>query len=213
VDRDYEKIVKTVTDFLGSYNDFISLLNKETSTKPDDEGNQGSFPGDYNLVSMVSNLRNFMMNPYQTKYSDKLSLLAQIGVSTNESGSFTMDANKLRGILEVNEDKFIDMMQKYPDGVKELFGTDTNGDLMIDNGLAFKIQNYLQLYTTKRTGVYDTRDNEFDRKIENKNKEIVSYKEKMDKEEEKLRKDFTKMQKAMDELEENKKKFDDMNNK
>lgn len=213
VDRDYEKIVKTVTDFLGGYNDFITLINKESSTKPDDEGKSGAFPGDYNFISLAANLRNFMMNAYQTSYSEKLALLAQIGVSTNESGSFTMDANKLRGILEVNEDKFIDMMQKYPDGVKELFGIDTNGDLLVDNGLAFKVQSYLQLYTLKGTGVYDARDNEFDRKIDSKNKEIKTYKEKMEKEEEELRKDFTKMEKAMQELEENKKKFDDMNNK
>jgi flagellar hook-associated protein 2 len=212
IDRDYEKIVGTVTDFLGSFNQFLTKINKETSTRPDEEGNMGAFIGDYSLISLASKLRNLMMNSYQTSYGEKLSLLAQIGVSTNESGTYRMDTAKLKGILEVNESKFIEMMQKYPEGVKELFGSDTNKDLIVDNGIAFLVQQLLNAYTTSKIGFFDTKSSEFDRQIERKGKEIVNYKEKLEKEEQQLREDFIKMEKALQELEDNKKKFENFNN-
>ena len=212
IDRDYEKIVKTVTDFLGSFNQFLTIVNKETSTKADAEGNIGTFVGDYGLIGLTTNLRNLMMNSYPTNFGEKLSLLAQIGVSTNESGTYRMDTTKLRGILEVNEEKFIEMMQKYPEGVKELFGSDTNQDLIIDNGIAFLTQQILNAYTERKIGFFDTKTGELDRQIERKGKEIVNYKEKLEKEEQELRKDFIKMEKALQELEENKKKFENFNN-
>ncbi len=212
IDRDYEKIVDTVTGFLGSFNEFINLVNKETNTNADSEGNKGTFVGDYSLVSLTTKLRNLMMNSYQTSYGEKLSLLAQIGVSTNATGVYRMDTAKLRGILEVNEDKFIEMMQKYPDGVKELFGSDANKDLIIDGGIAFLVQNLLKVYTTKQSGYFDNKEAGFDREIERKGKEIENYKEKLEKEELQLRKDFIKMEKAMQELEQNKNKFDNFNN-
>lgn len=212
IDRDYEKIVSSVTDFLGNFNQFITLINKETNTKPDAEGNMGTFTGDFSLISLATKLRNLMMNPYPTSLGEKLSLLAQIGVSTNESGFYRMDPAKLRGILEVNENKFIDMMQKYPEGVKELFGSDTNKDLITDNGIAFLVQEILNAYTARQTGYFDTQTSDLDRQIENKGKEIDNYKVKMEKEEQDLRKDFTKMEKALQELEDNKKKFENFNN-
>ncbi|MBN1682656.1 flagellar filament capping protein FliD [Candidatus Bathyarchaeota archaeon] len=212
IDRDYEKIVGSVTDFLGSFNQFLDLVNKETSSRPDSEGKIGTFVGDYSLISLTTKLRNLMMNSYQTSYGEKLSLLAQIGVSTNASGVYRMDTTKLRGILEVNEDKFLEMMEKYPEGVKELFGSDTNKDLIIDNGIAFLVQELLKVYTSKQTGYFDNKEVGFDREIERKGKEIENYKEKLEKEEQQLRKDFIKMEKAMEELEENKNKFDNFNN-
>ena len=115
-------------------------------------------------------------------------------------------------ILEVNEDKFIEMMQKYPEGVKELFGRDINQDLITDNGIAFLIQQLLNAYTARKIGFFDTKSSELDRQIERKGKEIVNYKEKLEKEEQKLREDFIKMEKALQELEENKKKFENFNN-
>ena len=47
-----------------------------------------------------------MMNSYPTKYGVQLSLLSQIGISTNES-SAGFDKSKLNGTLEVNEKKFV----------------------------------------------------------------------------------------------------------
>ena len=213
IDRDYEKIVETVTDFLGNFNQFLTFVNKETSTRPDLDGNKGTFVGDYSLISLTTKLRNLMMNSYQTSLGEKLSLLVQIGVSTNESGVYRMDTTKLRGILEVNEDKFIEMMQKYPEGVKELFGSDINKDLIIDNGIAFLVQEVLKAYTAKQIGFFDTKTSDLDRQIERKGKEIVNYKEKLKKEEQELRKDFMKMEKALQELEQSKKKFENFNEK
>ena len=213
VDRDYEKIVQSVTDFLSEFNGFLDLLNKETDTNADVDGNKGKFAGDYSLVSLGTRLRNIMMNPYQTDYGNELSLLAQIGVSTNESGNFRMDRSKLKGILEVKEDKFIEMMGKYPDGVKDMFGNDTNGDLAIDTGIAFEVEKLLKIYTVAGNGFFDNRDKVFDRELEQKDKDIATYKEKMDKDEQKLKKDLIKMEKATKDLEDNRKKFDNMNKK
>ena len=83
VDRDYEKIVGTITKFIKEFNEFIDQITKQTDSRPNDEGKSGEFAGDYTLISLTSKLRTIMMNSYPTQYGSNLSLLAQIGISTN----------------------------------------------------------------------------------------------------------------------------------
>lgn len=208
IDRNYEEIVGTVTEFLGEYKEYLTLLNEETSTEMNDDDERGKFSGDYSLLTLVSKLRTIMMNPYPTSYGDELSMLAQIGVSTNVSRDF--DASKLKGILEVDEKTFLDKMEKYPQGVKELFGYDSDEDFIIDTGIAFEVNRLLAAYTMKNQGVFDLRSVNYDRMIEQKGKDIEKYKEKMDKEEQDLKEKFYKMEKAAKELEDNTKKFDNL---
>jgi len=207
VDRDYHGMVEAITDFLGQFNEYLTMINNETNSNPDMEGNPGKFSGEYTLVMLASKLRGIMMNPHLTSYGDEIALLAQIGISTNVYGSQGMDKSKLKGILEVNENLFIEKMEKYPIGVKELFGRDNDGDLIIDSGVAFEIETLLRGFTMKGQGFFDSKDKTLDYELEINQTEIKEYEEKLTKEEKKLKEQFFKMEKAANELEENQKKF------
>ncbi|MBP7551789.1 MAG: flagellar filament capping protein FliD [Spirochaetes bacterium] len=217
IDRDYNKIAESVNDFIGEYNQILDFINNETNVdameyREEDKEKTGKLSKDYTLRSLVTKLRVIMMNPYPTDFGAELSNLSQIGISTNESNK-GFDATKMKGILEVNPDKFIEQMEKYPAGIKQLFGSDTDGDILIDNGIAYEAERLLKAYTTRDVGYFDSKTNSIDNRIENQNKSIDSYKEVLDKEEKDLKEKFFKMEKAAQELEENKKRFDNLDNK
>jgi flagellar hook-associated protein 2 len=211
VDRDYDTIIESITGFLGEYNQLIELIDEKTRTGADVEGNRAEFAGEQSLVSLKSRIRIIMMNAYETDYADQMALLQHVGISTNESGGGGLNKEKLKGILEVNEDRFFEQLEENASGVKQLFGNDTDGDLLIDSGVAYTMDQFLGAYTLQGEGVFDMKMSSIDRKIEDQDKRIDSYKEKMDKEETDLRQKFYKMEKASNELEENTKKFDNFN--
>ena len=219
VDYDYSKMVGDITEFLSEYNQLIDMINTRTSfvsssdtlSDEEKENKKGSLNSESELRNLSLKLRTIIMNSYPTKYGTEFSMLSQIGISTNETGG----TNKLRGLLEFDEDKFIDkfieVMEKYPDGVKELFAKDTNQDFIPDTGIAVEINNLLKGYMQKSTGFFDMRDDKLRRMKENKQKEIDKYEEKLVDEERKLKEQFLKMEQAGQELEDSRKKFDNLN--
>lgn len=219
VDYDYSKMVGDITEFLSEYNQLIDMINTRTSfvgtndtlSEEEKESKKGSLKSESELKNLALKLRTIIMNSYPTKYGAEFSMLSQIGISTNETGG----SNKLKGLLEFDEDKFIDkfieVMEKYPDGVKELFAKDTNQDFIPDTGIAVEINNLLKGYMEKSTGFFDMRNDKLKQMKENKQKEIDKYEEKLVEEEKKLREQFLKMEQAGQELEDSRKKFDNLN--
>ncbi|MCG8572724.1 MAG: flagellar filament capping protein FliD [Spirochaetes bacterium] len=216
VDRDYLKITGAIKEFIEEYNTFLDMLNKNTTSIPDPtdpEGKRGVFSGEYSLITLANKIRIMMMNPYHTTYGDQLNNIGQIGLSTNASGSRDIEKIKSqRGRIEVNEDKFIEMMEKFPDGIKSIFGSDSDNDLIVDGGLAFEVEKILKSYTSRVNGYFKLKDNAFVQSIEDQDEKISDYKELLEEEEAKLRRDFLKMEQAAEELEANQKKFDAYSN-
>jgi len=124
-----------------------------------------------------------------------------------------MNTDKLftGGVLEINEDKFVEKMEKFPEGVKQLFGYDSNGDLVADTGIGFEVENLLKLYTSKGEGFFDGKVKTIDLQIKDKDKQIASYQNKLKDEEKKLKEQFYKMEKAAQDLQENQKKINNFN--
>lgn len=216
VDRDYEKIVNTIVEFIKDYNEIVTMVKDKSKVEINDQGDvesRGVFSGDYGLSSLASKLRTIMMNPYKTQYGDELSLLSQIGISTNASESKGMNADKIfsGGVLEINEDKFVEKMEKQPEGVKQLFGYDSNGDMVADAGIGYEVENLLKLYTTNSSGFFDGKVKTIDLQIKDKDKQIANYQDKLRDEEKKLKEQFYKMEKASQDLQENQKKFENFN--
>lgn len=211
IDRDYEKIIMTMTDFLKEYNEFLEMVNKKTSNQQDEEGNVGDFSGDYSFISLISRLRTTLMNAYPTFEGDEIAMLSQIGISTDISVNTGVNKDKLKGYLEADENKLLENIEQHPVGIKELFGRDNDGDLIIDGGIAFEVERLLKAYTGQGRGFFDTKRHTIDQKIDRKVKEIETYKEKLDDEEQKLKEKFYKMEKAAGELEESMKRFDNFN--
>jgi len=216
IDRDYEKIINTINDFITEYNQILQYVNNEINIEAkeyrdkEDKKDMGELSNDSGLKTFASKIRIIMMNPYPTSFGKEISLLKHIGISTNETSN-TLDVTKLKGYLELNSDKLIESIEKYPEGVKQLFGYDTDGDVIIDSGVAFETEKLLKSYTSKDIGYFDSKTRVINNQIQRQTQDIEDYKKKLAEEEQKLKEQFYKMEKASNELEESRKKFDNLN--
>ena len=219
VRRDVENIVKQVLTLVGSYNRIITdidvLTRKDASIieaagyLTDEEKKKaadslGLLFGDLSLSQLKGAMQNVMMNPYPTARGRDLSLLAQIGISTDTRapGSGGIDKTRLRGYLEVDEAKLTEAMQRFPDAVRELFGNDTDGDLVVNAGAAFALDSLLRPYVTTG-GILPQRAVTLDRSIADKNREITAYNRHLDDYLAQLKRKYGQMEGALGTLEKN----------
>jgi flagellar hook-associated protein 2 len=112
-----------------------------------------------------------------------LNLLAQIGIGTDvrSSGASTgYDPSRLRGYLEIDE-KALDLaLETRLSGAQQLFGFDTDGDLLVDNGIAFVLDRLAQPYVetggiiTLKTGTIDSRVQQDTRRIDTMERQLAA---------------------------------------
>ncbi len=214
IDRDYEKITGEIVDFIGKYNKLLQYINDQSrvsaSGKLDEENEVGILSGDITVMGLKSKLQTIMMNPYPTERGRELSLLAQIGISTGAANS---NWNDIRGgYLQIDEDKFVEAFRKYPEDIKQLFGSDRNNDMVQDNGVAYVLDTTLKGYTDPRSGIIDYHIRNTDSRIKDQQKSIDDWNEHIDDYRKKLESDFTRMQQSLNELEQNQKRLDNMSN-
>lgn len=213
---DYENIKNSVIRFVGSYNQLIRDLNVLSRSDPtvinelefltDEEREQaqerlGLLQGEITLSQLRARLITYAQNPYPTSAGREINLLSQIGIATNVGGFNNAGVNRarLRGYLEFDESQFDKILQEQLQAVRELFGSDTDRDLITDNGIAYEIDRYSNLYT-QSGGVIQIRTNGLDGRIERSNEQLSNYNQQIEDYEVKLRSDFGRMEGALNSL-------------
>jgi len=159
----------------------------------------GLFKGDLTLMQLKSNLQNIMMNSYKTSGGQQMALLAQIGISTSGVNNGPIDRTMLRGYLQIDEAKLDDALATKPELVKELFGHDRDGDLIVDTGVAYTVASYVKPYV-QTGGIIATRERTLDTQLKMKNREITDFNKRMDDYEQQLKLKYGKMEGAIEEL-------------
>jgi len=210
IDRDYEKITQKIIDIIEKYNELLEYINEQTKIaftgNLDDKNEVGILSGDITVMGLKSKLQKIMMNPYPTDRGRECSLLVQIGISMGASGSSWEDIKG--GCLQVDEDKFVEAFEKYPDTIKQLFGSDTNNDVIIDNGAAYVMDKTLKAYTNPRVGIIPYRIGTTETGIKDQENRIDDWKVHLEEYRKKLESDFMLMQHALNELERNQKSLE-----
>ncbi len=216
IKHDVEGIKKQVLNLVGAYDGIITdidVLTRRDETVitdaaylSDDEktkakANLGLFFGDLSLQQLKGAMQNVMMNPYPTSLGRDLSLLAQAGISTDTRapGSAGIDRTRLRGYLEVDEPKLTEVIAQHAEALKELFGNDTTGDLVVDSGAAFKLDALLRPYV-QTAGILPQRVSTLDTQIAASNRDIADYKVKLDDYQAELKRKYAEMSGAMDSM-------------
>jgi len=180
VQPDREAVQSTIVAFVGNYNKLLAQINiltrkdeailNEITYFTDDEkkaakGRLGSLQGDSTLNLLASSLQRAASSPYPTKDGRDMALLSQIGIATNASkpgASQGYDATKMRGYLEIEDETLSKALIEHFEAVKQLFGNDTSGDLIVDSGLAYAIDSLIKPYVetggilSLKTGTIDT---------------------------------------------------------
>jgi len=211
VEPDKEAIKNGLIQFLGSYNQTLTEVNILTSNREsvieeisyfEDEDRDaareklGMFSGDSSFMQLKNRLQRIAGAAYETSAGRELSMLSQMGISTNASGGAgTVSRSKLRGYLEVDESQLDEAIDQHLPAIKELFGQDTDGDLVVDSGIAVEISNFVNAYT-RNNGLIDTRTSSIERQIDETEDEINDFKRSLEDKETDLKRKYGRMEGA-----------------
>jgi flagellar capping protein FliD len=197
VEPDREAIKNAIITFVGNYNRLMAEIN--VLTRNDDRVIQelsylsveeqadlrkrmGVFVGDSILGQFKNTLQRLATASYPTSAEGDLAMLAQIGISTDVrgSGGSGYDPSRLRGYLEIDEKALDAALETNLAAIQQLFGYDTNGDFVVDTGVAYTIETLAKPYMeiggiiALKTGTIDSRINQEHRRMEALDKQLAA---------------------------------------
>ncbi|MDR0524870.1 MAG: flagellar filament capping protein FliD [Spirochaetaceae bacterium] len=196
IEPDRENIKDAVITFVANYNRLVADIN--VLTRNDDKVVQeltylsadeqadlrkrmGAFAGDSILGQFRSTLQRVAAAPYMTAEQD-VAMLAQIGIGTDVrgSGGSGYDPARLRGYLEIDEKALDNALETNLNGVRQLFGYDSDGDYVVDSGVAYTLESLAKPYTeiggiiALKTGSIDSRVAQENRRIETLDRQLAA---------------------------------------
>ena len=121
-----------------------------------------------------------------------------------------LNRTRLRGYLEIDEEKLDQAVESHLTAVKELFGRDTDSDLVIDSGVAFTLDSYLRPYV-ETGGLVATRIDTIDGKIARTSARIETEQGKLERKEREYKQQFATMEASLNTLEQSSQQIDNFN--
>ncbi|MDR2079222.1 MAG: flagellar filament capping protein FliD [Treponema sp.] len=194
---DRESIKDAIISLVGNYNRLMAEVNVLTRNddriiqelsylsaeeQADMKKRQGIFSGDSTLNQFKNSLQRAATAPYPTSQERDLALLAQMGIGTDvrRSGGGSYDPSRLRGYLEIDEKALDAALESKLPAIQQLFGSDTNGDLIIDSGLAYTMDTVSKPFVENggfislKTGTIDSRISQDQRRIETLERQLAA---------------------------------------
>ncbi len=177
IEPNTEYAKEKIIEWVGHYNNVIDFIVNETKINKEG-GENGAFAGDTAFMMLHNSLQRIM----QSSFSDRTyKMLAQIGISTGKPGS---NPTTRGGYLEIDEEMLDKALKENHQKVKELFGFDSDGDRLTDNGIAFRIGEYLKGMTNFSDGTIKKRADYFaelikqnDKRVETLNRQLETYRD------------------------------------
>lgn len=215
VKPDVESAKEALITFVGKYNQSLAEINILSQNKPEiveeldylssDEKKEkqeklGMFSTDSSLTSLKSALQTAASANYKFDEDAKITMLSQIGIATNATNYSGHTPSKLRGYLEIDEKKLDSELEKHLDDVRNMFGYDSDGDLIIDSGIGYKLDKQLTAYV-QSGGVFAMKTSSLDARIKSSEQKIARLETQMDDKEAELRTKYGQMEGALNSLE------------
>jgi flagellar hook-associated protein 2 len=214
VEPDREAVKDSLITLAGNYNRLMAELNVVSRTDPtvideltyltDSERDDlrkrlGVFSGDSGISQMRTALQNTFTSPYRLPDGRSV-LLSEFGIGTDVQRQGGYDRSKLRGYMQIDE-KTLDaaIAARLPD-LQALFGLDTDGDLIIDSGLAFNLDRLTRPYV-ETGGIIALKTSSLDRSIGDGRQRIESIDRQLAVKEQTLRTQYGQMENAYNQME------------
>ncbi len=226
IEPDREASKEAIVNWIFNYNQLMRDINVLTSNNEsvisEMEGlsdaekeaarkRLGLLQGDFTLNNVKSQLQRISMNPYPTQAGNELSLLHQMGISTNaSSGGAGYDPARLRGYLEVDERKLDAALAGKMAAVKQLFGNDVDGDLIIDAGAGFAMDALMKPYV-ELGGINAQKRQTIASQIDRQKKTIQTMQEQLARKEAELKRKYGMMEGALNQMEKTSNSLDNFN--
>ncbi|MDR0322872.1 MAG: flagellar filament capping protein FliD [Treponema sp.] len=220
VRADTEGIKEAVISFVGNYNRLMAEINVLTSARRGDlsgvsaderivdeltylskeeadamKSRLGAFNGDSTLNNLKNNLRRIVSAPYPTDLERELTLLAQIGISTNAARNTGYDVSRLRGYLEIDEKVLDAALENKVPAIKQIFANDTDGDLMSDTGVAFNVDRLVRSFV-ETGGIISLKTSTIDSRISQDERRVSTLDRQLAAKEQELRIQYAQMESA-----------------
>lgn len=212
---DAESAKDALITFVGQYNQTVAELNVLTQNKQEliseltylsDSDKDalseklGIFQGDFTLTNIKNSMQSIITASYASDENTTFSLLSQLGISTNATGSTGYNASRLRGYLEIDERTLDRVLESNMEDLRRLFGRDTDGDLIVDSGIGYRLDQQLTAYT-QSNGILTTKANTLNSQISASEQRISRLETQLDARERQLRQQFGQMESAVNSLE------------
>jgi flagellar hook-associated protein 2 len=214
VEPDRESVKDGLISLVGNYNQLVAELNvlSRNDTNIIDEltyldaaeregmrKKLGVFSTDSGISQIRAALQSAFTEPYRLR-DGRAVLISEFGVGTNVQRQGGYSASKLRGYMQIDE-KALDsaIADRLPD-LQALFGVDTDGDFIIDSGLAYNLDRIARPYVetggvvTLKTGTLDQRINSSRQRIEGIDRQLAAK-------EQTLRSQYGQMESAYNQME------------
>ena len=216
VKPDVDSSKAAIIEFVGKYNQAVAELNILSQNKQEiideldyytaDEKEAaqkklGLFQSDFSITNIKSNMSSTIAARYLFSDSAEVTMLSQLGIATNAggySGGYTQ--SKLRGYLEIDEKKLDEALANHLDDIKMLFGYDSDGDLIVDSGIAYKLDKQISAYT-QTGGILALKTSSLDSKIKSSETKVTKLESQMAKKEAELRNKYSQMEGSLNSLE------------
>jgi flagellar hook-associated protein 2 len=214
---------EALIELVGNYNRLMAELNilarpdekiLDEITYLDDEEKKkyverlGLFQGDSTLSQMRTTLQRTMMDAYPT--NSGASLLASFGISTDSRRSGSYDASRLRGYIEIDESKLDKALKENFRSIRDTMGYDTDGDLIIDSGAAFKLDALAKAYV-ETGGIVQIRTRTIDEQITRQKRDIETLETQLVRKEDELKRKYGMMESALGQMERSSGAWDSFN--
>ncbi|MDR1257128.1 MAG: flagellar filament capping protein FliD [Spirochaetaceae bacterium] len=194
VETDSEAVKEAVITFVGSYNRLMAELNVLTrndesvlselaylsdSEVEDLRGRLGVFSADSDLARLRGRLQQIMTSPYTDADGGEL-LLSSFGITTDARRGGGYDPSKMRGYMEIDEAVFDEELKTRMGELRQIFGRDSDGDMIIDTGLAYTLNQTIQPYSglggiiAAKTSGIDSRVDSNNRRIETLDRQLAA---------------------------------------
>ena len=208
VKPDKEAAKNSIIEFVAKYNRLLAQINILTQNRPevieeltyfsepekeDAEKKLGLMQTDTTLTTLKSNLRKIISSPYKPNEDSALFMLNQLGISTKSDSSAGIDRSRLRGYLEIDEKQLDDVLETDMDAVRLFFGFDSNGDILVDSGLAHTLHEQINPYT-QRGGIFSVKTGTLKTKMDFSQKKIAAYDKKLAEKELQLKQKYGNME-------------------
>ena len=225
ITADTEAVKEAIISFVGNYNRLMAELNvltrrddrlvDELTYLTRDEADEmrqrlGAFSGDSTLTNLKNNLTRIVTAPYPTSLERDLSLLAQIGISSNASRTTGYDPSRLRGYLEIDEKALDFALETSIPAIRQLFGSDTDGDLIADTGIAFNTDTLTRPFV-ETGGIISLKTNTIDSRISQDERRITNLDRQLAAKEQELRIQYARMEAAYAQMERMSQSLDNFN--
>ena len=216
IEPDKASAKDALIQFVGNYNQLIAEMNILSQNKPEivteldylsndeqEAANQrlGMFAGDFSLTNSKSSMQSIVAANYNWSDAAEITMLSQIGISTrasgNGGGSYT--ASQLRGYLEINERLLDQKLEGELDAIKNLFGYDSDGDLIVDSGIGYALDKQLTAWVSTG-GIIANKDRVLAQRITTSESNIRKLESQLDTKEQQLKERYGQMEGTLNNL-------------